>query len=91
MDRCKCPGEKKKEHKGSTEVRLWVLLVLYKSGCVCVLVLLMRCDVLLLLIPLAFMMLFHVSAITDMAICAELFMIGLLSIVLISLTLSSLY
>ena len=75
------PVRKKSEHKGSTEVRLWVLLVLYTGVFVCVLVLLMRCDVLLLLIPLAFVMLFHVSAITDIANCAELFMIRLLLII----------
>ena len=85
MDRCTCPGEKKKECKGSTEVRLWVLLVLYTSVFVCVLVLLMRCDVLWLLMPLAIVMLFHVSAITDIAICAELCMIRLLSILLLLL------
>ena len=45
----------------------------------CVLVLLMGCDVLL--------MLFHVSAITDIAICAELFMIRFLSILLMLLRL----
>ena len=64
--------------------------IIHRCCFVCVLVLLMRCDVLLLLIPLAFVMLFHVSAITDIAICAELFMIRLLSILLIFLRLFSL-
>ena len=48
-------------------------------------------DFLLLLIPLAFVMRFHVSAITDIAICAELFMIRLLSLLFIFLRLFSLY